>query len=93
MFYLELFFRHILAKFKKNPWNGFFAKSQKKKKWQKIPFLPQMSGFRENGRKFQKIVRAMFLTFFTPNFMPSFVKILGAVSEIMHYGARTHGQT
>jgi hypothetical protein len=33
----------------------------------------------------------MFLTFLTANFMPSFGKILGVVSEIMRYGhADTH---
>ena len=79
---LELFCWHILGGFKKNPRNGFSAKSQKlpkmAKKWL---FFAQMSGFRENGAKSQKSVRATFLTFFTPNFMPGFGKILGAVSE------------
>ena len=35
----------------------------------------------------------MFLTFFTPNFVPGFEKILGAVSEIIrpaHTDGRTH---
>ena len=50
-----------------------------------------MSGFRENGQKSQKSDRAMFLTFFTPNSMPSLGKIFGAVSEIIRYG-RTHAQ-
>ena len=53
----------------------------------------QMSGFRENGQKSQKSGRATFLTFLTPNFVPSFGKILGAVSEIIrnrHTHKRTH---
>ena len=45
-----------------------------------------MSGFRENGHKSEKSDRATFLTFLTPNFMPGFGKILGAVSEIIRYG-------
>ena len=44
-----------------------------------------MSGFRENGQKSQKSGRATFLTLFTPNFVPGFGKILGAVSEIIRY--------
>ena len=50
-----------------------------------------MSGFRENGQKSQKSVRATFLTFFTPNFMPSFGKILGEVSEIIRDTHTAHG--
>ena len=57
-----------------------------------MAFFSQMSGFRKNEQKSKKSVRAMFLTFFTPNFMPSFLKIRGAVSEII-CDARTHGQT
>ena len=49
----------------------------------KMDFFAQMSGFRENGQKSQKRDRATFLTFFTPNFVPGFGKILGAVSEII----------
>ena len=55
-----------------------------------------MSGFGENGQKSQKSGRATFLTLFTPNFVPSFGKILGAVSEIIRVGctdARTDGRT
>ena len=91
---LELFW-HSLAKFNENPRNGFSAKSQKLQKLAKNGlFFAQMSGFRENGQKSKKIGRATFLTFLTPNFMPSFEKILGAVSEIMRYtGTHTHGQT
>ena len=49
-----------------------------------------MSSFRENGQKSQKSGRAMFLTFFTSNFVPSFGKILRAVSEIIR---ETHKHT
>ena len=51
-----------------------------------------MSGFRENGQKSEKSGRATFLTFFTPNFVPGFGKILGAVSEIIR-DTLTHGHT
>jgi hypothetical protein len=63
---------------------------------QNVVFFAQMSGFRENGQKSQKRGRAMFLTYFTPNFKPSFGKILGAVSEIncnTWTNARTDGRT
>ena len=42
-----------------------------------------MSGFRENGQKSEKSGHATFLTFFSPNFVPSFGKILRAFSEII----------
>ena len=79
---LELFCWHILGGFKKNPRNRFFSKAQK---------LPKVAknGFRQNGPKSQKSGRATFLTFFTPNFMPGFEKILGAVSEIIRDTTRT----
>ena len=51
-----------------------------------------MSGFRQTGQKYEKSGHAMFLTFFTPNFMPGFGKILGAVSEIIR-DTHTHGHT
>ena len=67
------------------------------KKWQKMAFFAQMSGFRENGPKSQKSGRATFLTLLTPNFVQGFGKILRAVSEIIcdtrTDGARTaHGR-
>ena len=51
-----------------------------------------MSGFRENGAKNRKSVRAMFSALLSPNFMPSFEKIVGAVFEICR-SARTDGLT
>jgi hypothetical protein len=51
--------------------------------------------FAKTGRNLKKAT-VLFLTFFTPNFMPSFGKILGAVSEIIRNGrmdARMHGRT
>ena len=49
-------------------------------------FFSQMSGSRENGQNSQKSGRATILTLFTPNFMPSFGKILES-------GCVTHGRT
>ena len=66
--------------------------AQSHKNCQKCFFFAQMSVFRENGQRSQKSVRATFLTFFTPNFVPSFGKSLGAVSEIIR-NRQTDGQT
>ena len=90
---LSYILEHILAKFKENPRNGFSAKSQK---LPKMAFSPQMSGIRENGQTSQKSARATFYTLFTPNYMASFEKILGAVSEIIrhrHTATQTNKQT
>ena len=83
---LELFCWHILGGFKKNPRNGFSSKAQK---------LPKMgkNGFFSHKSASQKTGRATFLTFFTPNFVPGFGKILGAVSEIIRDGHHTDTQT
>ena len=87
---LELFCWHILGGFKENPRNGFSAKSQKlpkmAKNGEKWLFFAKINGFRQNGPKSQKSGCATFLTFFTPNFVPGFGKILGAVSEIIRNG-------
>ena len=90
---LELFCWHILARFKENPLNGFSAKSQKLPKMAKNGFFSQKcAAFEKTGKKSEKSGRAKFLTFFTPNFMPGFGKILGAVSEIIRH-AQTHKHT
>ena len=86
---LVLFCWHILEKFKENPRNGFSAKPQK---LPKMAFFRTNERFSRNGQKSQKSVRATFLTFFTPNFVPGFGKILGAVSEIIRY-RQTHKHT
>ena len=89
---MVVLFLRILGKFKENPRNGFSVKSQKLAKMAKNGFFfAQMSGFRENGQKSQKSGHANFLRFFTSNFVPSFGKILGAVSEIIR-DTRTGGQ-
>jgi hypothetical protein len=91
---LELLFLHTLAKFKKNHWRGFFAKSQNLAKiYQKSSKLPLLGIFREKGAKSKNNGRATFLTFFTPNFTPSFGKIIGAVSKIIRDGRRTDRRT
>jgi hypothetical protein len=41
--------------------------------------------FEKTGKNLKKAAM-LFLTFFTPNFMSSFGKILGTISEIIHYG-------
>ena len=48
-----------------------------------MAFFAQMSSFRENGQKSKKSGPATFLTFSTPDFVTSFGKILGTVSEII----------
>ena len=51
-----------------------------------------MGGFRENGKFKKKSGRAMFLIFWTPNFIPNFRKIIAAVPEIIR-DTRTHTRT
>ena len=77
---LELFFGTFWQSLRKILWTDF---PQSGKNCQKWLFFAQMSGFRENRQKSKKSGQATFLTFFTPNFVPSFRKILGAVSEII----------
>ena len=84
-------FWHILGKFKKIPRNGFFSKSQKLKNdviyWISGPFGGSLTLIR---RKLKK-ARATFEPLMSPNFIPNFKKILGAVFEICR-SARTHAR-
>ena len=90
---LELFSWHILAKFKENRRNGFSAKAQKmKKRSKKMPLFRTNERFSIKRAKNKKNGRATFLIFFTPKFMQSFGKILGAVPEII-CDTRTHTHT
>ena len=68
---IELFFWHILAKYKENPRNGISAKSQK---LQKMAFFSHKWAVFEKKAKISK--KRPFLTFFIPNFVPSFGKSL-----------------
>ena len=61
-------------------------------KWPKMAFFRINSRLSPNRQKSEKSGRATFLTFFTPNFVPGFGKILGAVSEIIR-DTHTHGRT
>ena len=80
------FFWHILARSKKNPRNGFSAKSQKLAKMAKNVFFRTNERFSRKRAKISK-KRSCYVTYiFTPNFMPSFGKILGTVSEITRDG-------
>ena len=59
-------------------------------KWPKMAFFShKWVVFEKRAKISKKSVRATFLTFFTPNFVPSFGKILVAVSEIIRDGRRT----
>ena len=76
---LELFFRKV-------PKTVILAKNGN--------FLARLAKFGQNENFSKKKGSAISLPLLSPNFMPSFGKILGAVSEIncVTYG-RTHGQT
>ena len=56
------------------------------------PFLPHLAKIGQNENFYQKSDRAIFLPLLSPNFMPSFRKIVEAVSEINslhpHIGTR-----
>ena len=56
------------------------------------PFFTDLRKMTENDGKYQKSAWYIFLALNVPYFMPSFRKIVGAVSEIIHYG-RTDGCT
>ena len=45
-------------------------------------FLARLAKIGQNEKFYQKSGRAIFLPLLSPNFMPSFRKIVGAVSEI-----------
>ena len=54
-------------------------------------FLAHLAKIGQNEKFYQKSGRAIFLPLLSPNFMPSFRKIVGAVSEIN--SLRTDGRT
>ena len=54
-------------------------------------FLARLAKIGQNEEFYQKSGRAIFLPLLSPNFMPSFRKIVGAVSEIN--SLRTDGRT
>ena len=57
-------------------------------------FLARLAKIRQNKNFYKKSGRAIFLPLLSPNFMPSFRKIVGAVSEInsLHTDIRTSAQ-
>ena len=57
-------------------------------------FLARLAKIGQNENFYQKSGRAIFLPLLSPNFMPSFRKIVGAVSEInsLRTDGRTDGQ-
>ena len=58
---------------------------QSPKNCQKWLFSHKYAVFEKAAKNLKKRSHVTFLTFFTPNFVPSFGKILGAVSEIIRH--------
>ena len=86
---IDLFCWHILARFKENPRNGFSVKSQKLPKLAKNGFFShKWAVFEKTAKNLKKAVMLHFLQF-SPNLVPSFGKILGAVPEIIRHGQTT----
>ena len=70
---------------KKCPWNNepaTFGILEEKISWAKMAILWHVRPNLGKMRFFQKKGSAIFLPLLSPNFMPGFGKILGAVSEI-----------
>ena len=80
LFYpVKLLLGLLLVQLQKVCWSNFFTKSQKL--WFGH-FLAHLAKIGQNDNFYKKSGHAIFLPLLSPNFMPSFRKILDAVSEI-----------
>ena len=91
MFYVKkVHFLAHFSKIKKKILRAFFRKISKTSKI--VFFCNKMNSFGVMETKIKKSGRVTFEPLLSPNFIPNFRKILGAVLEICR-DARTHGRT